>query len=89
MATAPRPVPADGRLTLRRELPLPSLLLVHVCARPEEPPGQASGGPGPAHCVPPPSTPPILPRHAASLFPGDSAPRSAPDPWAAAFGLVG
>ncbi|KAK1346127.1 hypothetical protein QTO34_008596 [Cnephaeus nilssonii] len=30
VATAPRPFPADGRLTLRRELPLPSLLLVHV-----------------------------------------------------------
>ncbi|XP_035873761.1 alpha-L-iduronidase isoform X3 [Phyllostomus discolor] len=42
VATAPRPFPASGRLTLRRELPLPSLLLVHVCARPEEPPGQVT-----------------------------------------------
>ncbi|XP_066090012.1 alpha-L-iduronidase isoform X1 [Saccopteryx bilineata] len=42
VATAPRPFPAGGRLTLRPELPLPSLLLVHVCARPEEPPGQVT-----------------------------------------------
>lgn len=39
---APRPVPAGGCLTLHRELPLPSLLLVHVCARPVEPPGQVT-----------------------------------------------
>ncbi|GAB5571029.1 alpha-L-iduronidase precursor [Prionailurus iriomotensis] len=31
-----------GRLTLRPELRLPSLLLVHVCARPEKPPGQVT-----------------------------------------------
>ncbi|XP_036083258.1 alpha-L-iduronidase isoform X3 [Rousettus aegyptiacus] len=42
VATAPRPFPTSGRLTLRPELPLPSLLLVHVCARPEEPPGQVT-----------------------------------------------
>ncbi|XP_023375991.1 alpha-L-iduronidase isoform X1 [Pteropus vampyrus] len=42
VATPPRPFPASGRLTLRPELPLPSLLLVHVCARPEEPPGQVT-----------------------------------------------
>ncbi|XP_059963270.1 alpha-L-iduronidase isoform X3 [Mesoplodon densirostris] len=34
--------PSSGRLTLRPELPLPSLWLVHVCARPEEPPGQVT-----------------------------------------------
>ncbi|XP_036847378.2 alpha-L-iduronidase isoform X6 [Manis javanica] len=42
VATAPRPFPVGGRLTLRPELPLPSLLLVHVCARPEKPPGQVT-----------------------------------------------
>ncbi|XP_019513592.1 PREDICTED: alpha-L-iduronidase [Hipposideros armiger] len=42
VATAPRPFPASGRLTLHPELPLPSLLLVHVCARPAEPPGQVT-----------------------------------------------
>lgn len=61
VATAPRPFPASGRLTLHPELPLPSLLLVHVCARPAEPPGQASGSlptpcssllrPHPCHCA--------------------------------------
>uniref|UniRef100_A0A2K6T4M3 Alpha-L-iduronidase n=1 Tax=Saimiri boliviensis boliviensis TaxID=39432 RepID=A0A2K6T4M3_SAIBB len=42
VAEAPRPFPAGGRLTLRPALPLPSLLLVHVCARPEKPPGQVT-----------------------------------------------
>lgn len=42
MAEAPRPFPARGRLTLHRKLPVPSLLLVHVCARPLKPPGQVS-----------------------------------------------
>lgn len=42
VATAPRPFPPGGRLTLQPELPLPSLLLVHVCARPAEPPGQVT-----------------------------------------------
>lgn len=42
VAVAPQLFPASGRLTLRPELQLPSLLLVHVCARPEKPPGQAS-----------------------------------------------
>ncbi|XP_017394448.1 alpha-L-iduronidase [Cebus imitator] len=42
VAEAPQPFPAGGRLTLRPALPLPSLLLVHVCARPEKPPGQVT-----------------------------------------------
>ncbi|XP_046512422.1 alpha-L-iduronidase isoform X1 [Equus quagga] len=42
VASAPRPFPAGGRLTLRPQLPLPSLLLVHLCARPEKPPGQVT-----------------------------------------------
>ncbi|XP_076992295.1 alpha-L-iduronidase isoform X2 [Tamandua tetradactyla] len=41
VAAAPRPFPAGGRLTLRRDLPLPALLLLHVCARPA-PPGQVT-----------------------------------------------
>nr|XP_015102304.1 alpha-L-iduronidase isoform X2 [Vicugna pacos] len=36
------PLPTSGQLTLSPELPLPSLLLVHVCARPQEPPGQVT-----------------------------------------------
>ncbi|XP_034528166.1 alpha-L-iduronidase isoform X3 [Ailuropoda melanoleuca] len=42
VAVAPRPFPDSGRLTLRPELRVPSLLLVHVCARPEKPPGQVT-----------------------------------------------
>lgn len=84
VAVAPRPFPASGRLTLSPELRLPSLLLVHVCARPEKPPGQASGSPLPRR--PGPSKPPS---HGASLPSGDLAPCSALDQWAGAFGLVG
>ncbi|XP_008840024.1 alpha-L-iduronidase isoform X2 [Nannospalax galili] len=42
VAEAPRPFPDGGRLMLHRKLPLPSLLLVHVCARPLKPPGQVT-----------------------------------------------
>ncbi|XP_064440172.1 alpha-L-iduronidase isoform X7 [Mirounga angustirostris] len=42
VAVAPRPFPASGRLTISPALRLPSLLLVHVCARPEKPPGQVT-----------------------------------------------
>uniref|UniRef100_A0A8I3MCS0 Alpha-L-iduronidase n=1 Tax=Canis lupus familiaris TaxID=9615 RepID=A0A8I3MCS0_CANLF len=55
VAEAPRPFPASGRLTLSVELRLPSLLLLHVCARPEKPPGPASGRPRPRR--PGPATP--------------------------------
>lgn len=83
----PRSFPSSGRLTLRPPLALPSLLLVHVCARPEEPPGQASGRSPP----PDPAARPGRPAPPTLCFapPGDSAPCSAPDPRAAAFGLVG
>ncbi|XP_053433846.1 alpha-L-iduronidase isoform X2 [Nycticebus coucang] len=40
--TVPHPLPIGGHLTLPVKLPLPSLLLVHVCAQPEKPPGQVS-----------------------------------------------
>uniref|UniRef100_A0A8C5K875 Iduronidase, alpha-L n=1 Tax=Jaculus jaculus TaxID=51337 RepID=A0A8C5K875_JACJA len=42
VAEAPQPFPVGGHLTLHRNLPLPSLLLIHVCARPLKPPGQVS-----------------------------------------------
>ncbi|XP_048220016.1 alpha-L-iduronidase isoform X3 [Perognathus longimembris pacificus] len=42
VATAPHPFPSEGRLVLHPVLPLPSLLLVHVCARPSKPPGKVS-----------------------------------------------
>ncbi|KAM6221284.1 alpha-L-iduronidase [Rhynchocyon petersi] len=42
VAEAPRPFPAGGPLTLPLELPLPSLLVLHVCARPETPPGRVT-----------------------------------------------
>lgn len=47
VSAEPRPFPVGGSLTLHPELALPSLLLVHVCARPEKPPGQASDTPAP------------------------------------------
>ncbi|XP_075879171.1 alpha-L-iduronidase isoform X2 [Nelusetta ayraudi] len=39
----PYEAPAGGALTLKVRLSLPSVLLVHVCARPEAAPGQVSG----------------------------------------------
>lgn len=42
VASTPQPFPASGHLTLRLELPVPTLLLLHICARPKKPPGQAS-----------------------------------------------
>ncbi|XP_055977490.1 alpha-L-iduronidase [Sorex fumeus] len=42
VASTPRPFPTRGRLTLRPKLPVPALLLLHVCARPEKPPGQVT-----------------------------------------------
>ncbi|XP_038626172.1 alpha-L-iduronidase isoform X1 [Tachyglossus aculeatus] len=38
----PLPFPKDGRLILKRELPLPSVFLIHVCARPHLPPNQVN-----------------------------------------------
>ncbi|XP_004579460.3 alpha-L-iduronidase isoform X1 [Ochotona princeps] len=42
VVTAPRALPVGGRLTLHRELPLPSLLLVHLCAPSRDLPGQVT-----------------------------------------------
>ncbi|KAK2115177.1 hypothetical protein P7K49_005803, partial [Saguinus oedipus] len=64
VAEAPHPFPAGGRLTLHPALPLPSLLLVHVCARPEKPPGQASRSP---HTCAGRGLPPPRPHHSPSL----------------------
>ncbi|XP_062874059.1 alpha-L-iduronidase [Trichomycterus rosablanca] len=36
----PVPFPAQGGLTLRLKLPVPSILLIHLCARPTHTPGQ-------------------------------------------------
>ncbi|XP_040822038.1 alpha-L-iduronidase isoform X2 [Ochotona curzoniae] len=42
VVTAPRTLPVEGRLTLHRELPLPSLLLVHLCTPSRDLPGQVT-----------------------------------------------
>lgn len=39
----PLPVPSDGSLTLKAVLPVPSVLLVHVCAQSKEVPNQVNG----------------------------------------------
>uniref|UniRef100_A0A673HTA7 Alpha-L-iduronidase n=1 Tax=Sinocyclocheilus rhinocerous TaxID=307959 RepID=A0A673HTA7_9TELE len=39
----PLPVPSDGSLTLKAALPVPSVLLVHVCAQSKEVPDQVNG----------------------------------------------
>lgn len=35
--------PKDGSMVLKAQLPVPSVLLVHVCERPQSPPGKVSG----------------------------------------------
>ncbi|XP_041091162.1 alpha-L-iduronidase-like [Polyodon spathula] len=37
------PFPSSGTLTLKAELPVPSLFLVHICAQPKVPPDQITG----------------------------------------------
>ncbi|XP_023692327.1 alpha-L-iduronidase isoform X2 [Paramormyrops kingsleyae] len=39
----PLPFPPDGRLTLKLDLPVPAVLLIHVCAKPDSPPDQVTG----------------------------------------------
>ncbi|XP_018613848.2 alpha-L-iduronidase [Scleropages formosus] len=39
----PLPFPSEGTLTLKVELPVPAVLLVHVCARPKATPEQVNG----------------------------------------------
>lgn len=38
-----KPFPEEGNLIMKLELPIPSLLLIHVCARPHFPPNQVTG----------------------------------------------
>uniref|UniRef100_A0A452HH62 Uncharacterized protein n=1 Tax=Gopherus agassizii TaxID=38772 RepID=A0A452HH62_9SAUR len=48
VVTGPFPFPGDGCLTLKQELPLPSVFLIHVCARPHSVPNQVTG----VHLIP-------------------------------------
>ncbi|XP_067409489.1 alpha-L-iduronidase isoform X2 [Emydura macquarii macquarii] len=43
VVTGPFPVPGDGHLILKQELPVPSVFLIHVCARPQAVPNQVTG----------------------------------------------
>ncbi|XP_019346255.1 alpha-L-iduronidase isoform X2 [Alligator mississippiensis] len=46
--TGPFPFPEDGHLLLKKELPIPSVFLIHVCARPRSVPNQVTG----VHLIP-------------------------------------
>nr|XP_048707432.1 alpha-L-iduronidase isoform X3 [Caretta caretta] len=48
VVTGPFPFPGDGHLILKQELPLPSVFLIHVCARPHSVPNQVAG----VHLIP-------------------------------------
>ncbi|XP_078396513.1 alpha-L-iduronidase isoform X3 [Cetorhinus maximus] len=39
----PIPFPREGNLILKLHLPIPSVYLLHICAKPERPPNQTSG----------------------------------------------
>ncbi|XP_078067893.1 alpha-L-iduronidase isoform X3 [Mustelus asterias] len=39
----PIPFPPEGNLVLKLHLPIPSVYLLHICAKPERPPNQISG----------------------------------------------
>ncbi|KAL8202907.1 UNVERIFIED_CONTAM: hypothetical protein K2H54_030479 [Gekko kuhli] len=39
----PFPLPIEGSLVLKQELPVPALFLIHICARPRAGPDQVSG----------------------------------------------
>ncbi|XP_051822258.1 alpha-L-iduronidase isoform X2 [Antechinus flavipes] len=43
VATGPFPFPENGQLTLKQELSIPSILLLHVCSKPHLPPDQVNG----------------------------------------------
>lgn len=47
----PLPFPPDGRLTLKLDLPVPAVLLIHVCGKPDSPPDQVGVTMSP--CQPP------------------------------------
>ncbi|XP_014435043.2 alpha-L-iduronidase isoform X1 [Pelodiscus sinensis] len=44
----PFPFPGDGRLIMKQELPVPSIFLLHICARPRSAPNQVTG----VHLIP-------------------------------------
>nr|XP_015195539.1 PREDICTED: alpha-L-iduronidase [Lepisosteus oculatus] len=43
LVTGPFPFPSEGSLTLKVELPIPSVHLIHVCAQPQAAPDQVTG----------------------------------------------
>ncbi|XP_051498933.1 alpha-L-iduronidase isoform X2 [Apus apus] len=43
VATGPFPLPEGGILTLKQDLPVPSVFLIHICARPRSVPDQVTG----------------------------------------------
>ncbi|XP_034779162.2 alpha-L-iduronidase isoform X2 [Acipenser ruthenus] len=43
LVVGPLAFPSSGRLTLKAELPIPSLFLIHICAKPKVPPDQVTG----------------------------------------------
>ncbi|MGH0183635.1 UNVERIFIED_CONTAM: hypothetical protein FKN15_012944 [Acipenser sinensis] len=43
LVVGPLAFPSSGRLTLKTELPIPSLFLIHICAKPKVPPDQVTG----------------------------------------------
>ncbi|KAM7077227.1 alpha-L-iduronidase isoform 3-T3 [Ciconia maguari] len=43
VATGPFPVPESGILTLKQDFPVPSVFLIHICARPRSVPDQVTG----------------------------------------------
>ncbi|XP_041109745.1 alpha-L-iduronidase isoform X2 [Polyodon spathula] len=43
LVMGPLAFPSSGTLTLKAELPVPSLFLIHICAKPKVPPDQVTG----------------------------------------------
>ncbi|NXA08851.1 IDUA iduronidase, partial [Sapayoa aenigma] len=43
LTAGPFPFPEGGILTLKQDFPIPSVFLVHICARPRSAPGQVTG----------------------------------------------
>ncbi|XP_074022675.1 alpha-L-iduronidase [Numenius arquata] len=43
VTTGPFPVPEGGILTLKQDFPIPSVFLIHICARPRSVPDQVTG----------------------------------------------
>ncbi|XP_053559266.1 alpha-L-iduronidase [Bombina bombina] len=43
VAKGPTAFPKDGNLILKMELPVPSVILIHICERPQSPPNKVTG----------------------------------------------